>query len=257
MFKLKAEQKRWWEFLLVMTGKEIRLKYKMTFLGFFWAFLNPLVQMFVTGYVFSFFLSTKINNYFIFVFSGLLLWNFFISTILRSVTIIIDNRHLIQKAKFPKEVLVISVTFANFIHLLISFSILAVISIFTGCLSWWWIFLPLVFILLFFLTIGFSLLFAAVNVRHRDVNLVIQTIATAWFYLTPIVYTLDLVPSRLVYLFFLNPMTGILDLCRLFFLQIPLTFCLIDLVSVVLSIFIFIFGVLVFKKTSLFFNDWV
>lgn len=257
MIKLTNNQKRWWQFLIVMTNKEIKAKYKMTFFGSFWTFINPIIQMLVMGYIFSFFVPVKVDNYFVFIFSGLLIWNFVTSTILRAVTIIINERSLIQKSNFPKEVLVLSIVASNFIHLLISFGLFMVVVVFMGNFHWQWLLLPLVMIPLLMLTSGLSLFFAALNVKHRDISFIVQMMITIWFYLTPIIYSLELIPTQQVNWFIFNPMVGIIDITRLFFMGLPTKFLYIDLISMSWSLIIFVVGTWVFKKTSLFFNEWI
>lgn len=213
--------------------------------------------MLVMGYIFSFFISFKMDNYFSYIYSGLLVWNFVTSTILRSVTIIISERSLIQKSNFPKEILVLSVVLANFVHLLISFVLFMVVVLFLGQFKWQWLLMPVVILPLLTMTSGLSLLFAALNVKHRDVNFIVQMSTTIWFYLTPVVYTLELIPKEHVSWFILNPMVGVLDILRLFFLGIELKYLYIDLISLGWSLLIFIIGYWVFKKKSIYFNEWV
>lgn len=251
------EIKRWWQFLIVMTEKEIRVKYKMTVLGFVWAFLNPVLQMLVLGFVFNFFVPVKVDNYFIFLFAGLLPWNFVSMTIMRSTTIIVNERSLIQKSKFPKEVLVLSVVLANLIHLLISEGILLLIMILMGQSRLSWLGLPLVMVPLILFVSGMSLLLAGINVRYRDINFAVQIVVPLWFYLTPVIYTLDLLPRKLTYWFILNPMSGIINLFRWFSLGLVSKLEGWDWSSLVLSIIIMAVGWYIFKRCSNYFNEWV
>lgn len=258
MFKLSSDQKKWCDFLIIMTQKELRVKYKLSSLGFLWTILNPIIQMLVMGFIFSFFVPVNVNNYFIFIFSGLIMWNFVTTTISRSVTIIIDERSLIQKASFPKEILVLSIVAANLVQLLISFSLLMVVVFFMGGFNWYWIFLPFMMVPLLMVTSGLSLLLAALNVKNRDVNFVTQIGLNIWFYLTPVFYTLELIPIKQIIIFFgFNPMVGIVDITRFFLIGLQTKYLYIDLFSVFMSFVIFIIGISVFKKTSLFFNEWI
>lgn len=255
--KLNNRWKNWRDFLLVMTWKELKSKYKMTTFGFLWAFLTPVVQVLVLNYIFKFFTFEKIPNYFIFIFSGLLLWNFVTSTILRSVTVIVDERYLIQKSSFPKEILVLAIAATNLVHMLISLGILMLIMLVLGLGRWEWIFLPLAIIPLIFLTSGLSLLLSALNVRHRDVNFMTQIVTMLWFYATPIVYSLDIFPNQEVFWFGLNPLVGIIDITRWIFMGIKSNYLGLDIISMSLSFLIFLIGFMVFKKRSPFFSEYV
>lgn len=257
MLELNIERRRWWDFLVVMTTKEIKVRYKMTLIGLSWAFLNPVIQMLVMGIVFRFFVPVKVDNYFIFLFSGLLLWNFVSLTISRSTTIIINERMLIQKSMFPREILVLSVVAGNLIHLLISLGLLLIVLIFLGYLSWSWILLPLILLPVVALVSGISLLLSALNVRFRDINFVSQVMVSLWFYVSPILYTLDLLPEKFVKYFLFNPLTGILDFTRALLIGMPLKFLWIDILSLGWCIWLFVVGILVFKKTSRKFDEWV
>ena len=114
--------KNYFDFLWAMTEKEIKVRYKRAMFGFFWIILNPLLQMLIIGLIFSFFI--KIPNYFLFLFSGLLLWQFFSLSVSKTTPSFIYERSLLQKAKFPKEAIPISIIISNFFNLLISLILL-------------------------------------------------------------------------------------------------------------------------------------
>lgn len=242
---------------MVMTQKEIKTKYKMTILGFVWAFVTPALQMFILCYIFNFLVSGGVGGYFFQISSGVLMWNFLSSSILRSTTIFIDQRHLIQKTNFPKEVLVLSIIAANLIHMLISFGLLLITMIFFGKFYWGWLFLVVPIFFLLLLTIGLSLILSSTNVKHRDINLITQTAISIWFYVTPIVYKLDIIPKNQVWLFCLNPMTVVINTLRFFLAGEWLDYLGLDIISLSIIVCLFIVGILVFRKTSPYFNEWV
>src|SRR4030065_2213260 len=107
-------------FILAMTEKEIKARYKNVALGFLWMFINPLLQMLIMGSIFSLFIINPPPNYFLFLFIGLLSWNFFSYSITKATTSIVYERTLIQKAKFPREAIPLSIVLSTFFHLLIS-----------------------------------------------------------------------------------------------------------------------------------------
>ena len=259
----------YFEFLVAMTLKEIKARYKHAVLGFLWVILNPLLQMLIIGFVFQFFVPVHVDNYFLFLFSGLLPWNFFSMTVSKNTPMIVFERGLIQKAKFPREIILLAVVLSNLFHLVVSLLLLLVVLLadkifldhytvsqlliyslrllMTGPILVW----------LTLLTSGLSLLCAAWNVKYRDVNFMVQAIMPLWFYATPIIYTLDLLPSWLHFLAFLNPMTGITQAFHRSLLSLPMTSWDAIWVGLAVTIIVVWAGWSVFKKESPFFDDWV
>jgi len=265
--KLTVKQQHWLDFLLAMTEKEIKIRYKNVTLGFLWAVINPLLQMLIIGLVFQFLIPVKVDNYFLFLLTGLLPWIFFSSSINKCTPAIIHQRDLIQKAKFPRETIIISTILSNMLHLLISLIIL--ISALAGkqLLFNNYSFFQLVnylvatlaifplLIWLGFLTAGLSLLFSALNVKNRDVNFLVQAITPLWFYATPIVYSLNLLPTRLHLLFYLNPIAAIIEGFHLVLLQQKTISINLFIINIIISILIFIFGWKIFKQQEKYFID--
>jgi len=248
----------WLEFLLALTEKEIKARYKHAVLGFLWVVLNPLLQMLVIGFVFQFFVPVEVDNYFLFLFTGLLPWNFFAMSISKTTPMFVFERSLIQKAKFPRESIVLSIVMSNLFHLMISLSLLALFIMLLGKFNIFQFFLlPVALIWLTILTSALSLLFSSLNVKFRDVNFVVQAIMPLWFYATPVVYTLDLIPTKLQPLFYLNPMTSIVELFRYALLDQNLTSYEPILIALLVTFIFLYLSILVFKRESPNFDDWV
>ena len=104
------------DLLLGMTEKELRARYKYTALGFLWIFLNPLLQMIVIGFIFTFLIKSPLENYYPFLFIGLLVWNFFSISLTKATPSIVYERSLIKKSKFPRSVIPLSIVLSNFVH---------------------------------------------------------------------------------------------------------------------------------------------
>lgn len=269
MFKFTASQRHWLDFLLAMTEKEIKARYKHAILGFLWVFLNPLLQMVIIGFVFQFFIPVPVDNYFLFLFTGLLPWNFFSYSVTKTTPSLIFERSLIKKANFPRESIVLSIILSNFLHFAIAFGLLLVAlladkiifdhyslqQLITYVARWSWL-IPLN-IWLVGLTMGTSLLTSALNVKYRDINFVVQAIMPLWFYATPIVYTLGLLPEYLRPWFYLNPMTAITEQFHHWLLYQPLTIEIGTVVSLLMTIGICYLGVLTFTTHQKFFDDWL
>lgn len=259
----------WFEFLWAMTLKEIKARYKKAVLGFLWIFLNPLLQMAMIGLIFQFFVPVKVDNYFLFLFTGLLPWNFFAYSVNKNTPIMMHERSLIKKSNFPRESIVLAVVFSNLFHMLIAWLLLLLVligdKIFFEQYTQWQVIeyairllwsIPLI-AWLAMLTSGFSLLFAALNVKYRDVNFLVQAIIPLWFYATPIVYTLQILPETFGSLLYLNPMTGIIEMFHVVLLKQHVYEPELVVMDVFLSVVFFLLGCWVFWKEAPFFDDWI
>lgn len=246
------------DLLIGMTEKELKVRYKNTVFGFLWIVINPILQMIIIGTVFTFFIKEPIQNYYYFLFSGLLVWNFFSLSLSKATPSIVFDRMLIKKAKFPRIVIPVSIILSNFIHMVIAFLLfLAVLLLSRNTDFFKLLILPLPMIWLLLVTIGFSLFATALNVRYRDVNFFIQAVLIVWFYATPIVYKLSFIPERFRWIWFLNPLTVIIQLFQYILLSQPfpdlqvMMFCLLG------TILFFILGILFFNRESENFDDWL
>jgi ABC-2 type transport system permease protein len=246
--------KNYFDFLLAMTEKEIKVRYKGATFGFMWMVINPVLQMLVIGFVFSFFI--EIPNYYLFLLTGLLPWFFFSRSVSKATSSIVDERALLQKAKFPINAIPVSIILANFLHLLISILILSIFLLITGVL-----FFPQILLLipaliwLALITIGISLFSATLQVRYREVNFFVQTLLVLWFYATPVLYELTLIPPKLRYLFALNPLTTIFELFHSSFLNRGLIDGQIVILNLLFSVIIMALGIGIFRKQKKYFVD--
>ena len=142
-----------------MTEKELRARYKHTVFGFFWLVANPLLQMIVIGFVFTFLLKQPVRNYYLFLFAGLLVWNFFSLSLSKTTPSIVYERSLIKKARFPHAVIPISIILSNLFHFILAFLLSLVPILFLGTFSLASVPLVLLsFLLLLTFTVGLSLL---------------------------------------------------------------------------------------------------
>jgi len=252
-----------------MTEKEIKARYKHAVLGFLWILINPLLQMLVIGLVFRFFVPVQVDNYFLFLFAGLLPWNFFSYSLSKTTPMVLNERNLIKKASFPREVIIFSIILSNLFHLFVALGLFIIILLGQKILSGEASFVEILFFTLRFLWIipitlwltilvsGFSLLFSSLNVKYRDVNFAVQAILPLWFYATPIVYTLSLLPPSLRHVLYLNPVTTVLELYQAIFLEQPISFSWAQVASILMGVVIFFIGFYFFKKEEPFFDDWV
>lgn len=255
---MRTETQRYLELLWGMTEKELRARYKYTVFGFLWILINPLFQMLIIGFVFRFFMKEPIANYYYFLFIGLLVWSFFSSSLSKATPSIVYERSLIKKAKFSRSIIPLSIVFSDFIHLLGAMALLTIPVIFVGtmtALSPYYILSA--FILLIAFTSGICLLSSALNARFRDVNFFVQAFIMFWFYATPIIYPLSVVPYQYYWLWRFNPMTSVLQLLQHGFLDMPLPGVAMISINSVIILTILIIGIIVFRKEGKNFDDWV
>lgn len=246
------------ELLIGMTQKELHARYKNTFFGFLWLVINPLLQMLVIGFIFPFFMGNTIDHYYYYLFSGLLLWNFFSLSLSKATPSIVNERALISKAAFPRAVIPLSIIMSNLVHYVIAMMLFFIPVLFvrpliaTSLVLW----ASSIGLLIAF-TIGISLLTSALNVRYRDVSFFVQAGLTVWFYLTPIVYSLNQIPSAYTWLWRLNPLTSIVQLIQAAIIGASLPDTGILTTNIIEIFFMLWIGVHIFTKESKNFDDWI
>lgn len=198
--------------LFNLTRKELSAKYRESFLGFMWSLLNPLLTMVVYTVVFTTIMRIHLTAFPVFLLSGNLAWNFMQYSVTSCSTVIVNNGNLLKKVYFPAEILPLSIVFSNFINLLLNLAVFFLIAaVFHVGVSVYVLELPLLFISLGMLTGGLSLLSATITVWFRDIEHLIGVIMFAWFYITPIVFPIKMIPPKYHHAFGLNPMTLIIS----------------------------------------------
>lgn len=245
------------ELLLALTEKEIKVRYKNAVLGFLWMFLNPLLQMMIIGFIFSLVFRVGIKDYYLFLFAGLLTWNFFSLSLSSSTTSIVNNRSLIAKSSFPRMVIPLSQILSNFFHFMIAMFILIGLLVFLEKGSAKFFLLPLLFFWEIIFIIGLGLLTSAAYVFYRDVSFLVQMAIMILFYATPIIYPVSLVPEKWLIFFYLNPLAGIISTYQSVLVDQPFLPLPIILMQVLMSFIILLLGIFFFKKKSVFFADWL
>ena len=227
------------ELLKTSVKKEVRSKYKNSFLGVLWSFLNPLLQIIVYAIIFSLILKNKQDNYAIFLCAGLIPWTYFSISINKSAFTIIENGNIIKKVYFPREIIPISVVTAETINFLISTLIILGFVIFGGIgISKYILYYPLVLIAQYLVILAISFIISSICVYFRDLQHFIGIILQLLFYATPIVYSQNSIPPEYQWILKYNPMTYIVNAYRnIFYYKTA-----IDLKSIILLIIIAIGG---------------
>jgi len=203
------------DLFLELLAREMKLRYERSRLGMIWAVLNPLIQIAIFNFVFHSMIRLDIPHYPLFVFTGLLAWNWFREGLMSSVGAITSNRELVRQPGFPIGVLPIVAITVPLIDLLAALPVLLVFLLASGTnLTLAILTLPVLIVLqfLFLLAIGFVL--ASVHVTFRDVQHLLGVVLMMLFYLTPVFYALEMVPDSARAIYDLNPITRLITYYR-------------------------------------------
>ncbi|MBS7021190.1 MAG: ABC transporter permease [Firmicutes bacterium] len=200
------------EFLMTNIHKEIRGKYKKSFLGILWSFLNPLLMLMVYAIIYPIILKSPEKNYTMFLMTALIPWNFFTACITQGTSVIIANGNILKKVYFPREILPISTVTSGLVNFLISCIIICIFLIFSGIgFSKYLIFFPLYVFIEYILILGIVFILSAITVYLRDLEHIVGVVIQVLFFGTPIVYSLSAIPAGFSWVFKLNPMSYIVQ----------------------------------------------
>lgn len=237
------------EFFKTSVLKEFRGKYKNSFLGILWSFINPLLQLLVYSFVFSFLTKGNIEHFTVFLVIALIPWNFFNTSIIQCASCIIANAGILKKIYFPREIIPVSILTSNLINFLISCIIIIFALFISGIgISWHIIFLPLIVLIQYIFSLALSFIISALSTYIKDLVYFINIIMMLWFYLCPVVYSVDLIPENFLFIFKLNPLLYLINGYRdvLFYQVIPDIKSL--LILLIISLLILYVGYKIFKK---------
>lgn len=191
-----------------LTHRELKARYRGSVLGFLWTFLNPTLLMLVYALVFSVYLRQRISNYTYFMFVGLLPWIWFSATVGAGASTISDRRDLLTKVRFPAQVLPATVVLTNLVNFLLSVPLMLALGAFFGvyptvhALAF-----PLVVLIQLLFTLALAYVISALNVFFRDLQHIVTNMITLWFFLTPVLYSVETIPARYrQWALVLNPM---------------------------------------------------
>lgn len=237
------------ELLKTNVRKEIRGKYKNSFLGILWSFLNPLLQIAVYAIVFPLILRNNQPNYTIFLCVALIPWTFFTTCIQQSASTMIQNGNIIKKVYFPREILPISVVTSGAVNFIISTIIIFAFVLFSGMgITKYVLFFPVVLIVQYLLQLGISFIVSSITVYLRDLEHLIGVALQLLFYATPIVYAAESIPDNFKFIIKYNPMTYIINGYRdIFYNQTLPDFQGLGIIFII-AIVLCVLGYMIFNK---------
>jgi len=206
------------DLLSAWTMRIIRARYQQSVLGSLWAILQPIAMVTIFTTVFSYVIrvNTGSTPYAVFAYTAIVPWMLFSTGIADMVDSITGNMNLVSKIYFPREVLVISALLARLLDFGIAYAVLIILMVIykMPVFPVTWVFLPLIVLVELAISLGVGLIGAAINVFYRDVRHMINLVIQLWFYATPIIYPITLVPENLRPFYALNPMVGIIQSYR-------------------------------------------
>lgn len=227
--------------------QQLILKYRRTTLGYMWSLISPLMMMSVMAVVFATLFKADLKTFAVFLFAGMIPWNFFSSVLAQSGLSFINNEGLIKKIYLPKVIFPMSIACALLIDSALSFfTLFAIILALGGSLSWAVLFIPIAYVMLFFFALGLGLIMSIATVFFRDLQHIIVIIMQALFFLTPILYKPDTLTGKISWLINWNPVVPFIELFRapLFLSALPSTTSIIE--AALYSFFSMAIGLLVF-----------
>ncbi len=227
----------------------LKLRHVGSALGFIWTLLNPILYILTYWIVFSLIIKMGLENYPLFLIPGYLAWSFTFSAIVNSSESILQSKELITKIAFPNEIIVLTNVAVGLVDFVISLLIFTVvIFIFYPPISYYITFVPIILFLQILLTIGVSMLVACISVYYKDVPKLIVILGNIFFFLTPIFYPLEFIPSDYQIVALINPLAQIINIYHdlIYYKEFPGTILII--ITATISFAVFIIGFLVFNK---------
>jgi ABC-type polysaccharide/polyol phosphate export permease len=205
------------EILWVLVVKDFKARYRAQALGLFWSFAHPLVMMITITIAFKYVLKVQIENFQIFYLIGSVIWQFFSNSVLATTGSMIDNAGLVKRTTFPRFLFPVAAILSHLIHfgleMLLVFAFFFVFPqayVFNSSLFA----LPLLILLLLVMLTGVGLTTSGLNVRYRDVYYLVTSTLTVAFWLTPVLFRIDMAPGWLRPLLRANPVAGVIEGAR-------------------------------------------
>ena len=249
------------ELVFLMVWRDVKVKYKQTLLGMAWAVIQPVMTMLVFTFVFGSVAKVATDGipYPVFSFAALLPWGLFEVALNQGSRSLVAHNNMVTKIYFPRLILPMSSVFAGLVDFVIAFVILIGLMIYyqmSPAYELLWT-LPLFILLAIITALGVALWLSAINVRYRDVNQALPFLTRFWLFVTPIAYSSEIITGKWQYLYYLNPMAGVVDGFRWALLGTGLGPGTTLWVSTGISVLILITGLFYFRSMEKTFADTI
>jgi lipopolysaccharide transport system permease protein len=246
------------ELLYFLAWRDIKVRYKQTALGVVWAVLQPLLTMVVFSVLFGRLAKMPSEGvpYPIFVYLGLLPWQYFATVLGQSTNIVVAEKNMITKIYFPRLIMPASSAVSAFLDFFIASVILGIMMVYYEVgLGQGFYLVPLLVSLTIMNAVGFGTWFSALNVRYRDIQYAIPFLIQTWMFVTPVIYPSTLLGERYSWLLAFNPMSGVIESFRPAVLgHVPIPWTSLGISSAV-GLIVFVGGLLYFRRVERYFAD--
>ena len=206
-----------WKFrylIRVLVARNIKIKYQHSFIGLVWTFLNPLLILAVLLAVFTNVVRIDIDHYWAFLLSGYFVYHFVSQTAAASSSVFPEYAIMVRGVTFPRIIPILAAVTSRFLEFLIEifFALLLLIAFRHGSIPLSFVLLPYLIILMYALVLGLALPISALSVFYYDVRHLLPIVLSALFFISPVIYSVSMVPEQYRLLYLLNPLAGLLDL---------------------------------------------
>jgi len=247
----------YWELLAFLVWRDIKIRYRQTFLGGAWAILQPFIAMLIFSFIFNRLTHVQSDGppYKLFAYAGLVPWTFFSASISQSSNSLIANHQLISKVYFPRIFIPLGAVLALLLDLALSLALFAVMMLYYHwplTLAVFW--LPVFLLGAILAASGAGLILSALNVSFRDVKYAVPFMVQMGLFVTPVIYPVRYVPQRWQALMGLNPMAGVVIGFRHALLGSAVSWRMVG-VSLTVCVLMFVLGLLVFRRMESRFAD--
>lgn len=248
------------ELVYFFVWRDLKVRYKQTVVGVAWAVFQPVLTMIVFSIFFGQLAKMPSEGipYPIFVYSGLLFWNFFVASLTDVSNCLISNQSIVTKAYFPRLILPISNVFTNFVDFLIASGVLVILMIYYGFVPHLTglFMLPLLLLITFTSSTGLGLFLASINVKYRDIRYILPFFIQLLIFVSPVIYPAGIL-GKYTILFGINPIAGVISTARTVLFGITNISWLSLGFSFTVSLILLFVGLISFRKTETFFADYI
>lgn len=242
---------RYRHLLIELVSRDIKVKYRRSVLGILWSVLNPLLMMLVVTAVFSQIFKFNVDNFPAYYLTGSLIFGFISESTMGSCGSIIEGASLIKKVYIPKYVFPLEKILFAFVNALFSLIAVAIVLLILRVpVTWTTILFPIPLIYALVFSVGLGLVLSTMNVFFRDTGHLWSVWITAWMYLTPIIYPIDILPEIMKKVIWLNPLTYYVDYFRQVILYGTIPGVKMNLVCCGYSLGFLFIGIIIFKKNQ-------
>jgi lipopolysaccharide transport system permease protein len=258
-----SDLKEIWEYrelLYFFTWRDLKVRYKQTAIGVLWAILQPFITMVVFTVFFGGLLKISSDGvpYPIFVYTGLLFWQFFSSALTDTSNVLITNQSIITKVYFPRLLLPLSSVMTKFIDFAFASIILVGMMFYYGYTPnlLGLLIIPLLLIITFMASVGLGLFLASINVKYRDVRYALPFFIKILMFITPVIYPAG-IAGKYSWILAFNPMMGVIQSARAALLGTTVLNWTLVSISLFATFIFMLFGIYTFKKTERYFADLI